>query len=116
MRADLDAHDLAEAPAAQLVLDRLKQVGGVVGHLEVRVAGDSEDVVVGDFHSREQRIQVVGDDVLQRHHQARARARAAESVTKRGRISVGTFTRANTVWSVTGSRTSTARLSDRFEM
>ncbi len=38
------------------------------------------------------------------------------SVTKRGRISVGTFTRANTVWSLTGSRTSTARLSDRFEM
>ena len=35
---------------------------------------------------------------------------------KRGRISVGTFTRANTVWSVTGSRTSTARLSERLEM
>ena len=30
---------------------------------------------------------------------------APASVTKRGRISVGTFTRANTVWSVTGSRT-----------
>ncbi len=28
--ADLHAHDLAEAPAAQLVLDRLQQVGGVV--------------------------------------------------------------------------------------
>ena len=30
-RADLDAHDLAEAPAAQLVLDRLQQVVGLVG-------------------------------------------------------------------------------------
>jgi hypothetical protein len=29
-RADLHAHYLAEAPAAQLVLDRLQQVGGVV--------------------------------------------------------------------------------------
>ncbi len=38
------------------------------------------------------------------------------SVTKRGRISVGTFTRANTVCPVSGSRTSTARLSDKFEM
>ena len=28
--ADLDAHDLAEAPAAQLVLDGLQQVRGVV--------------------------------------------------------------------------------------
>ncbi len=37
-------------------------------------------------------------------------------VTKRGRISVGTFTRANTVCSVIGSRTSTARLSDKLEM
>ena len=28
--ADLDAHHLAEAPAAELVLDGLQQVGGVV--------------------------------------------------------------------------------------
>ena len=38
------------------------------------------------------------------------------SVTKRGRISVGTFTRANTVWPLTGSRTWTARLSERLEI
>ena len=42
--ADLDAHDLAEAPAAQLVLDRLQQVVGLVGDREVGVAGDAEDV------------------------------------------------------------------------
>ena len=35
---------------------------------------------------------------------------------KRGSISFGTLTRAKTTWSVCGSRTSTARLSDRFEM
>ena len=42
---DLDAHDLAEAPAAQLVLDRLQQVVGLVGDLEVGVARDAEDAV-----------------------------------------------------------------------
>ena len=41
---------------------------------------------------------------------------AERTVTKRGKISVGTFTRANTVSPPAGSRTSTARLSDRFEM
>ena len=43
----------------------------------------------------------------------------ASTETKRGRISVGTFTRANTVGAPSppaGSRTSTARLRDRFEM
>ncbi len=75
--AHLHPHDLAEAPAAQLVLDRLEQVGGVVGDLEVGVAGDAEDVVVGDLHAREEGIQVVGDDVLERHQQRRlARALA----------------------------------------
>ncbi len=123
--AELDAHDLAEAPAAQLVLDGLQQVGGVVGDLEIGVAGDAEDVVVDDLHPREEHVEVVGDDVLE-WHERRARgpggapglgsSRGARSATKRGRISVGTFTRANTVWSVTGSRTSTARLSERFEM
>ena len=38
------------------------------------------------------------------------------SATKRGSISVGTFTRAKARWSVTGSRTSTASDSDRLEM
>ena len=67
--AGLHADDLPEAPAAQLVLDRLEQVGGVVGDLEVGVAGDAEDVAVGDLHAREQRVQVVGDHVLERHQQ-----------------------------------------------
>ena len=66
MGAELDAHDLAEAAAAQLVLDRLQQVGGVVGDLQVGVAGDAEEVVVDDLHPGEQRAQVVGDHLLQR--------------------------------------------------
>ncbi len=69
--ADLDAHDLAEAPAAQLVLDRLQQVGGVVGDLQVGVAGDPEDVVVGDLHAGEQRVEMAGDHVLQRQQRDR---------------------------------------------
>ena len=65
--AELDAHDLPEAAAAQLVLDRLQQVGGIVGDLQVGVAGDAEEVVVDDLHPREKRAQVVGDHFLQRH-------------------------------------------------
>ena len=76
-RADLDPDDLAEAPPAQLVLDRLQQVGGVVGDLEIGVAGDPEDVAVGDLHAREERVEVVGDDVLERHEQRRLARRLA---------------------------------------
>ena len=64
--ADLEPHDLAEAPAAQLVLDRLEQVVGLVGDLEVGVAGDAEQVVADDLDAREQRVEVLGDDVLER--------------------------------------------------
>ena len=89
--ADLDAHDLAEAPAAQLVLDRLQQVVGLVGDREVGVAGDAEDVVVEDLHAREQRVEVRRDEVLERHE----RVGPSPTGTKRGSISFGTFTRAN---------------------
>ena len=67
---------------------------------EVGVAGDAEVVVVGDLHPREERVEVV----------RRSRPRAARSVspppsaTKRGRTSVGTFTRAKVVWPLSGSR------------
>ena len=84
-------HDLAEAAAAQLVLDRLQQVVGLVGDREVGVAGDAEDVVVDDLHAREQRVEVVGDHVLERDERVGRR----RSATKRGSISFGTFTRAN---------------------
>ena len=82
--ADLDAHDLAEAPAAQLVLDRLQQVVGLVGDREVGVAGDAEEVVVGDLHAREERVEVVGDHVLEQH-EARAVADRHEARQDLGR-------------------------------
>ena len=118
-RAELDAHDLAETPAAQLVLDGLQQVGGVVGDLEVGVARDTEDVVVDDLHPWEECVEMVaitsssGTRVVAL---LRGWPAGLGPMTKRGRISVGTFTRAKTVWSVTGSRTRTARLSERLEM
>ena len=68
--ADLDAHDLAEAAAAQLVLDRAQQVVRLVGDGEVGVARDPEDVVVDDLHAREELVQVLGDEVLERHERA----------------------------------------------
>jgi hypothetical protein len=40
----------------------------------------------------------------------------SSSATNRGSISLGTFTRANVSCALTGSRTSTASDSDRFEM
>ena len=40
---DLEPHDLAEAAAAELVLDRLQQVVGLVGDVVVGVAGDPEE-------------------------------------------------------------------------
>ena len=55
---DLDAHDLAEAAPAQLGLDRLEEVVGLVGDLEVGVARDAEDAVVEDLHAREERVEV----------------------------------------------------------
>src|SRR5207247_5344796 len=53
---DLDADDLAEAPAAQLGLDGPEQVVGLVGDLEVGVAGDAEEPVVDDLHAGEQSV------------------------------------------------------------
>ena len=63
---DLEPDGLAEAPAAQLGLDRLQEVVGLVGDLEVGVARDAEEAVADDLHAREQRPEVGGDDVLER--------------------------------------------------
>ena len=69
-RAHLDAHDLAEAAAPQLVLDRPQQVVGLVGHREVGVARDPEDVVVDDLHAGEELVEVLRDQVLERDERA----------------------------------------------
>ena len=63
----LDPDDLAEAAAAQLVLDRAEKVVGLVRDGEVRVARDPEVVVAQDLHAREERVEVARDDPLERH-------------------------------------------------
>ena len=109
--ADLDAHDLAEAAPAQLLLDRPQQVVGLVVDGEVGVARDAEDVEVDDLHAREERVEMLGDQVS-----SGTNVRPSPIGTKRGSISFGTFTRANVSWPVCGSRTSTASESERLEM
>ena len=69
-RGDLDAHDVAEAAPAQLELDRLEQVVGLVRDLEVGVARDAEDGALGDLHLREEPVEEVRDHVLERDEQA----------------------------------------------
>ena len=64
---DLEPHDLAEAAAADLVLDRLQQVVGLVADGEVGVAGDPEVAVVDHLGAGEERVEVGGDRLLQRH-------------------------------------------------
>ena len=66
-RVDLEPDHLAEAATAQLLLDGLEQVVGLVGDVVVGVAGDAEEGVVGDLHAGEERPEVGGDQVLQRH-------------------------------------------------
>ena len=64
---DLQAHGRAEAAAQQLLLQGLEQVLGVVLlDLQVLVAGDPEGVGVEHLHAREQSLEVLADDVLQR--------------------------------------------------
>ena len=76
---DLEPNGLAEAAAAQLHLDRGQQVVRLfVLHRQVGVAGDPEGDVIHDVHPREQLLEVLGDDLLQRdeplavrqHHEA----------------------------------------------
>ena len=65
---DLEAHGPAEAAAAQLDLDRGEQVVGLLLlEGEVGVAGDPEGEVALDLHAGEERVEVGGDDLLERH-------------------------------------------------
>ena len=73
--ADLQAHGLAEAPPAQLGLDGGEQVVGLVGDLEVGVARHPERAVLDDLHAREERVEVLGDQVLHRHERRALRRR-----------------------------------------
>jgi hypothetical protein len=63
---DLEPDDLAEAAAEQLELDRLEQVVGLVGYLEVGVARDAKSRVLDDLHLRKEQRQKVADHALER--------------------------------------------------
>ena len=56
---DLEPDDVAEAAAAELELDRFQQVVGLVGDLEIGVAGNAEERALEDLHVGEERRQVV---------------------------------------------------------
>src|SRR4029077_14791735 len=66
---DLDADDVAEAPAPQFVLYRLEEVVGLVGHFEIGVARDSERAALGDLHAEEETGQEVPDHPLERQEE-----------------------------------------------
>ncbi len=84
---DLQPDHLAEAPLAQLFLDRHEQVGRLfLLDREVGVARDPEEVVLQHLHAREQRVQVRGDDLLEQDvrpladlHEARQHRRDLDS-------------------------------------
>ncbi len=65
---DLETHRGAEAPAQQLLLEGLEEVLCVVLlDLEVLVAGDPEGVDLEHLHAGEEALEVLADDVLERH-------------------------------------------------
>ena len=66
LRGDLEPDDLAEAAAADLLLDRQQEVVGLVGDVVVGVARDPEERVVDDLHPREEVIEIGRDHVLER--------------------------------------------------
>ena len=108
----LQPHGRREAQPLQLGLERAEEVlGGVVVELEVAGARHPERVRGDDLHAREQERQVGGDDAPP----AARRCVSSPAATNRSR-SGGTFTRAKRIRRSAGSRSQTARLSDRFEM
>ena len=65
--SDLEPDHLAEAAAADLLLDRLEEVVGLVGDVVVGVPGHPEEGVVDDLHPREEIVEVRRDHLLERH-------------------------------------------------
>ncbi len=64
---DLDAHDFAEPPPAELQLERFEQVVRLVGDLEVGIACNAERGAFRNLHLREERGEEMSDDLLDRH-------------------------------------------------
>ena len=70
-RLDLEPHRFAEPAFAQLRLDRAQQIVGLVLlQVEIGVARDAEEVGRRHAQAREQRLQVVRDDVFEHHEPA----------------------------------------------
>ena len=108
---DLEPHGPAEPPAAQLDLDRREQVVGLLLlEGEVGVAGDPERVCCSTSMPGEELVEVGGDDLLERH-EALAVGQHHEPGQQRRHLHPG-----EALLAAVGSRTTTARFSDRFEM
>ncbi len=69
-RGHLEAGHLAEPAPAELDLDRLEQVVGLVGDLEVGIARNAEERPLDDVHPGEERRQEVGEHLLERDEPA----------------------------------------------
>ena len=83
VRVDLEPHRETELRALpQHDLHRGEQVFGLVAELDVGVARDAERVVREHLHAGEQRVEVRGDDLLERH-EARAVGNADEAREQR---------------------------------
>ena len=75
----LHADDRSEAAPAQVRLDRLEQVVGIVRDLGVAVSGEPEERALHDLHLREEARQEVREHRLERHQEP-ARADRDEAV------------------------------------
>ena len=106
---DLEPHDVAEAAPAQLQLDRLEQVVGLVRDLEVGVARDAE--------AARSTISIPGKS---RRGSARSRSRAAEAgraaEREEARQALGHLDAREALLAALRVATSTPRLSDSPEM
>ena len=110
-RVDLEPNRATELGALlEHDLDRAEQVFGFVGELEVGVARDAEDVVAEHLHAGEQRVEMRRDHLLERH-EALAVGEGDEPRQERRNLHAR-----EAVLAERGSRTTIARLSERFEM
>ena len=65
---DFETNRRPEAAAYQFALEGLQKILGVIFFdFEVLITGDAERVMLADLHSREELVEVSGDDVFQRN-------------------------------------------------
>ena len=110
-RRDLEPNDVAEAAPAQLELDRLEQVVGLVGDLEVGVARDAG-------RARARTISICGKSAAgsgRSRPRAGGTGRGRPTCMKRGSPPAPSRARSRSS-PVSGSRTNTPRVSESGEM